>query len=43
MYMLLAVVVLGAVIQLIVGAKRLPLAVVRVVQHFADTQCRIMA
>jgi hypothetical protein len=42
MYMLLAVVVLAAVIQLIVGAKRLPRAVVRVVQHFADIQFKIM-
>jgi hypothetical protein len=43
MYMLLAAVVLGAAIQLIVGAKRLPLAVVQVVQLFVDIRCRIMA
>jgi hypothetical protein len=42
MYMLLAVVVLGAVIQLIVSAKRLPLVAGQVVQHFADIQFKIM-
>jgi len=42
MYMLLAVVVLVVVIQLTVGVKRLPLVAVRVVQHFADIQFKIM-